>query len=205
MCVNNSPCGSGGEPAGCVGCCSRGLGLECDASCRRWGSPTPTKVKNLLPPEPPHVSLEATAWGGAWGLGTLTSVFYSSEMSSQRKGRGEGKAYPIRKNIGVFNVRGCKTNEEKKGEIGKMFLRRRFDVCALNDTKLKRKGEVMFGKVMGRMSGVAVGRVRKGVALLLSERLMRCVVEWKKVSSRLMWVRVKIERELGVYIGIWTR
>ena len=24
---------------------------------------------------------------------------------------------------------------------------------------------------------------------------MRCVVEWKKVSSRLMWVRVKIERE----------
>ena len=49
-------CGSGGEPAGCVGCCTRGLGLGCDASCRRWGSPTPTKVKNLLPPDPPHVS-----------------------------------------------------------------------------------------------------------------------------------------------------
>ena len=28
----------------------------CDVSCRRWGSPTPTKVKNMLPPEPPHVS-----------------------------------------------------------------------------------------------------------------------------------------------------
>ena len=49
-------CGSGGEPAGGVGCCTRGLGVGCDASCRRWGSPTPTKVKNLLPPEPPHVS-----------------------------------------------------------------------------------------------------------------------------------------------------
>ena len=48
--------GSGGEPAGGVGCCARGLGLGCDASCRRWGSPTPAKVKNLLPPEPPHVS-----------------------------------------------------------------------------------------------------------------------------------------------------
>ena len=91
-------------------------------------------------------------------------------------------------------MRGCSTNEAKKGEIGKKFLRRRFDVCALSETKLKGKGEVMFGKVVGRVSGVAVGRARKGVALLLSGRLMRCVVEWKEVSSRLMWVRMKIER-----------
>ena len=28
-----------------------------------------------------------------------------------------------------------------------MFLRRRFDVCALSETKLKGKGEVMFGEV----------------------------------------------------------
>ena len=88
-------------------------------------------------------------------------------------------------NIRVFNVRGCSTNEAKKGEIGKMFLRRRFDVCALSETKLKGKGEVtLFGEV----SGVAAGRAREGVALLLSGRLMRCVVEWKEVSSRLMCV-----------------
>ena len=62
----------------------------------------------------------------------------------------------------------------------------------------------MFGEVVGRASGVAAGRAREGVALLLSGRLMTCVVEWKEVSSRLMWVRVKIERERGVYIGIWT-
>ena len=59
---NNSPpvvggrCGSGGEPAGGVGCYTRGLGLGCDASCRRRGSRTPTKVENLPPPEPQHVS-----------------------------------------------------------------------------------------------------------------------------------------------------
>ena len=41
---------------GCGVLYTRGLGLGCDASCRRWGSPIPTKVKNLLPPEPPHVS-----------------------------------------------------------------------------------------------------------------------------------------------------
>ena len=55
----------------------------------------------------------------------------------------------------------------KKGEIGKMFLRRRFDLCALSETKL-RKGEVTFGEV--------VSRVREGVALLLSGLLMRFVV-----------------------------
>ena len=35
--------------------------------------------------------------GVSRGLGTLTSVFYSSEMSSQSKGRGEGKASSIPK------------------------------------------------------------------------------------------------------------
>ena len=30
---------------------------------------------------------------------------------------------------------------------------------------------------------------------------MRCVVEWKEVSSRLMWVRVKIEKESWVFIS----
>ena len=100
-------------------------------------------------------------------------------MSIQRKGRGEGKASPIPKYIGVFNVGGCSTNEAKKGEIGKMFLRRRFDVCALSETKLKGKSEVMFGEVVGRMSGVAVGRAREGVSLLLGGRLMRCVVDWE--------------------------
>ena len=53
------------------------------------------------------------------------------------------------------------------------------------------------------MSGVAVGREREGVALLLSGRLMRCVVEWKEVSSRLMWVRVKLERESWVFISAY--
>ena len=65
-------------------------------------------------------------------------------------------------------MRGCSTNQAKKDEIGKMFLRRRFDVCALSETQLKGKGEVMFCEMVGRVSGVAVGRAREGVALLLS-------------------------------------
>ena len=63
-------------------------------------------------------------------------------------------------------------------------------MCAPCGIKLKGKGEVV-----GKVSGVAGSRAREGVTLLLSGWLMRCVVEWKEVSSRLMWVRVKIERE----------
>ena len=33
--------------------------------------------------------------------------------------------------------------------------------------------------------------------------MTRCVVEWKEVSSRLMWVRVKIERESWVFISAY--
>ena len=102
-------------------------------------------------------------------------------------------------------MRGCSTNKVKKDKIGKMFLRRRFDVCALNETKLKWKGEVMFGEVVGRVSGVERGRARVGVALLLSGWLLRFVVEWKEVSSRIIWVRVQIELESLAFISrIWT-
>ena len=54
----------------------------------------------------------------------------------------------------------------------------------------------MFGEVVG----MERGRAREWVALLLSGWLLRCVVEWKEVSSRLMWVRVNIERENCVFI-----
>ena len=41
------------------------------------------------------------------------------------------------------------------------------------------------------------------MALLLSEWLLKSVVEWKEVSSRLMWVRVKIERESLVFMSVY--
>ena len=41
------------------------------------------------------------------------------------------------------------------------------------------------------------------MALLLSEWLLRCVVQWKEVSSRLVWVRLKIERESWAFISAY--
>ena len=101
-------------------------------------------------------------------------------------------------------MRGCSTNEAKKGEIGKMFLRRRLDVCALSETKLKGKGEVMFGEVVGPVSGVAVGRAREGVALLLWAIDEVCSRMEGGVIQAYVGLSEDRERELGVYIGMWT-
>ena len=61
----------------------------------------------------------------------------------------------------------------------------------------------MFGEVVGSVSGVEGGRAREGVVLLLSGWLLRCVVEWMEVLSRLIWVRVKIERKSWVFISAY--
>ena len=80
-----------------------------------------------------------------------------------------------------------------------MFGRRGMDVMALCETKMKGKGEVAFGEVAGRASGVESGRAREGVALLLSEWMVNKVVEWKEVSLRLMWVTVRMGREFWAF------
>ena len=105
--------------------------------------------------------------------------------------------------VGWLNVRGFSTVESKRCEIGCMFGRRGMDVLALCETKMKGKGEVAFGEVTGRVSGVERGRAREGVALLLSEWMVNKVVEWKEVSSRLMWVRVRMGRECWAFVSVY--
>ena len=105
--------------------------------------------------------------------------------------------------IGSLNVRGCSTLEGKREVIGRMFAERKYDVLALSETKMKGKGECQFGCVSGRRSGVDRGRAREGVAILVSARVLQCVQEWKEVSSRLMWVKVKFEQELWIFVSAY--
>ena len=58
--------------------------------------------------------------------------------------------------------------KKKREEIGNMFRKRKLDVLALSETKLKGKGEVDFGGVGGRGSGVADGWAREGVVIPVS-------------------------------------
>ena len=48
----------------------------------------------------------------------------------------------------------------------RMFLRCKLDVLMLSDPRMKDKGERAFGPVLGKVSGVDVGRGRKEVGLL---------------------------------------
>lgn len=102
-----------------------------------------------------------------------------------------------------MNVRGCSTSENKRCEIGKMFSRRKIDVLALCETKMIGKGERQFGEVFGRVSGVERGRAREGVAMLLSKWMQDMVVEWKEVSARLLWVRVRLGRECWAFVSAY--
>ena len=79
--------------------------------------------------------------------------------------------------MGSLNVRGCGSIESKRCEIGCMFGRRRMEVLALCETKMKGKGELAFGEVTGRVSGVERGRAREGVVQLFSEWMGNKVVE----------------------------
>ena len=105
--------------------------------------------------------------------------------------------------VGSLNVRGCSTIESKKCKIGCMFGKRGMVVLALCEMKMKGKGEVAFGQVTGRVSGVERGRAREGVALLLSEWMINKVVEWKEVSARLMWVRVRMGRDCWAFVSAY--
>ena len=85
-----------------------------------------------------------------------------------------------------------------------MFRRRKLGILALCETKMKGQGDCDFGGVEGRYSGVAVeAHASEGVAILVSEEVKGWVTEWREVTSRIMWVKLKIERETWVIISAY--
>ncbi len=138
--------------------------------------------------------------GGGRGLGIPFPVGFSVRCQGDMQG---GTMPDLTLTLGSLNVRGCSTLESKRSEIGEMFGRRRMDVLALSETKMKGKGERMFGDVIGRVSGVVNGRAREGVALLVSERAQMFVKEWKEVSARVMWVKMKMGHESWVFVSAY--
>ena len=52
-------------------------------------------------------------------------------------------------------------------------------MLGVSETKARRNGEKAIGDVRRVSLGVQTGRARAGVAVLLSERLNRCLKEWK--------------------------
>ena len=64
---------------------------------------------------------------------------------------------------------------------------RKYDVLSLSETKLKGNGMIEWD---GVKAGVRErGRAREGVAVLMNEIVWQDMVEYKEVSSRIIWVR----------------
>ena len=105
--------------------------------------------------------------------------------------------------IACLNVQGC--NDPAKREcVGRLFEERKLVVLVLSETKLKGTGEKNFGNVVGRVSGVDVNeRAREGVGIIVGEAWKGCVREWKEVSSRLMYVRMKVGMDNYVIVGAY--
>ena len=94
--------------------------------------------------------------------------------------------------IGTVNV--C---EGKKEMIVSMFEEWKFDVQALCKTKLRGKGECEFGKEEGYL---VWREAEPGKVSWFAEDQ---VVEWKAMSLRLMWVKVKFKRQSWVFVSAY--
>ncbi|XP_068234140.1 craniofacial development protein 2-like [Palaemon carinicauda] len=126
---------------------------------------------------------------GTKGLGTPSPVLYTP-VRHRRRGDGGKVTAPCTLGLECLNVHRCSTIESNRCEIRSMFRIWRTDILALFETKIKGKEEVA-----SRVSGIERGRAREGVALSLMKWITGKVVEWKEISSRLMWVWVTLCRE----------
>jgi len=87
--------------------------------------------------------------------------------------------------IGKVDVR---TMKHRSGEVVEMASRRHLDLCCLQETEWKEAADMIFGKYKFFWSGCEEGTA--GVGLLGEEKWVERVLEVRRVSSRIMVVRV---------------
>ena len=103
--------------------------------------------------------------------------------------------------FGAWNIRTMTGREEELVEEMKKY---RLEMLGVSETKARGNGEKAIGDVRCVFSGVQAGRARAGVAVLLSERLGRCLKEWKCVDERILKIRLKIEGRWLTVIQVYA-
>ena len=91
--------------------------------------------------------------------------------------------------LGTLNVRSLNGKESQVYECARKY---RMDVLGLSEVKMKGEGMEKWGEYTYMWSGVRRGRAREGVGVIVSDRIMELVRGYEWVSSRLMWMKVKI-------------
>ena len=101
-----------------------------------------------------------------------------------------------------LNVHGCGADE--KCMIVDMFKERKMDVLALSETKVKGEGEREWEGKRVIVSGVPNRcRAREGVVVVIKRRLWGSITEYKCVSPRMLWVKLKVARENILTVGVY--
>ena len=90
----------------------------------------------------------------------------------------------------MWNVRSIRCKEE---EAVREMTKYRLDILGVSEAHLRGCGEKEVDGVEMVYSGVTEGRVKGGVAVLISENLKVCAKEWRCVNERLMKVRLRLE------------
>jgi Reverse transcriptase (RNA-dependent DNA polymerase)/Endonuclease/Exonuclease/phosphatase family len=117
----------------------------------------------------------------------------------QGLGGGEKLAMGARLRIGSANVG---TMKGRSLEVVEMVERRRLDFCCLQETRWKGGNARTFGRYKFFWSGCEGGTA--GVGVLVADKWVDHVLEVKRISERIMVLRVKVEKSVLNLITVYA-
>ena len=95
--------------------------------------------------------------------------------------------------LGTWNVRSVKNKET---ELIREMERYNLDVLGVSKTKARGNGMTAIDGAIYVYAGVAEGRAKSGVGIVIAERWADCVKSWRYVNERCVTLRMKIA-------GVW--
>lgn len=104
--------------------------------------------------------------------------------------------------IATWNI---KTLNNKDQEVEKELRDKRIDICALQETKKKGKGQMWLGEYLLIYSGVERNeRAKEGVALMIHKKLAHNIQICKYVSERIIVTKLKSDNGSINIVGIYS-
>ncbi|XP_044766150.1 craniofacial development protein 2-like [Coccinella septempunctata] len=104
--------------------------------------------------------------------------------------------------MATWNV---KTLNNRDQEVVKELEDKNIDICALQETKKKGKGQMWLGEYLLIYSGVERDRrAKEGVALMIHKKLTQNIRECKYVSSRIVATKLRSQGKKVNIIGVYS-
>ena len=158
-------------------------------------------IPDRLRPGLPTTASDAVQQGN-WGNYATTE--HSENKSRKRKGRRANRQQEIWKGrhslvrVGILNI-GTMTGRER--ELADLMERKNVDILCLQETKWKGSKTRNIGGGCKLFYNRADGR-KNGIGILVSEDLVKSVLGVKRVSDRLMAIKLEVKGSiLNIVVG----